>query len=180
MLRELVLMPLGIEGYIGAEPPRPPALIADIGGPHAATPLVPQNSRFWRALGLPGSSLVTTPAGALALVRAFAGVPPAFLRPATRAAATRNQVGDVAGDIGGRRLEPCPWGLGPMIRGADTGNAPAEASPDSYGHGGATGCLVWADPAADIAWAIFGTRSSTSGWKRGSGRAIAAALLATG
>jgi CubicO group peptidase (beta-lactamase class C family) len=167
--RELVLDPLGIEAYFAEEPPRPPAWIGDEPGPHTGTPLEWHNSAFFRSLCLPASGLVTTAAGALALVRACAGAPEDFLRPETRAAATRDQSGGVAGGYGPLHEPPHssshPWGLGPELRdGAQPLFAPAEASPGSFGHGGSSGCITWADPSAGVAWSILGTRHAANWW----------------
>jgi hypothetical protein len=53
----------------------------------------------------------------------------------------------------------CPWGLGAELRGAKTPHfAPIEAAPTSYGHAGASGCLAWVDPVADVSWALLGAR----------------------
>lgn len=179
-LQTLVLEPLGLEAYLGREPPRPPALLADVRGQHAGTELEPFNSSFWRGLALPWGGLVTTLDGALALVRVFQGRPTGFLRDATLAEATRNQTGE----LGGGQVPPliwprCPWGLGPELRGAKLPHwAPAEASPGSFGHAGASGCLAWADPTVDVAWALIGTRTAASGWLLRQGSQIGAAVLA--
>lgn len=179
-LRTLVLEPLGLEAYLGCEPPRQPAVLADVRGPQAGTAREPFNSPFWRRLGLPWGGLVTTLDGALALVRAFQGHPAGVLSAATVAEATRSQTGD----LGGGQVPPliwprCPWGLGPELRDAKLPHwAPETASPDSFGHAGASGCLVWADPSAGIAWALIGTRTAASGWLLRQGREIGAAVLA--
>ena len=167
--RELVLDPLGIEGYFAEEPPRAPAWIGDEPGPHTGTPLEWHNSPFFRSLCLPASGLVTTAAGALALNRAYAGVPDDFLRPETRAAAIRDQSGGVAGGLSGVNDPPefasYPWGLGPELRGSGHSTfAPSEASPESFGHGGSSGCVTWADPSAGVAWSILGTRHVANWW----------------
>ena len=131
-LRDLVLGPLGIEGYLGAEPPREVATLADVRGRQRGGELEPFNSAFWRSLALPWAGLLTTAEGALALVRAFQGHPADFLRPETRAEATRNQTGDLAGGfVKPLYWSPCPWGLGPDLRGNKTPHwAPAEAGPE--------------------------------------------------
>lgn len=178
-LADLALVPLGVEGYLGVEPPRPLARLADVRGGHAGTPLEPFNSPFWRSLALPWAGLTTNAAGALALVRAFLGVPSGFLREETRAAAISDQSGSRAGGF----LEPliwsaCPWGLGPELRGAKAPHwTPPAASPASFGHVGASGCLAWADPAADLAWVILGARTNYAGWLVQGGPLIGAALL---
>jgi CubicO group peptidase (beta-lactamase class C family) len=158
-----------MEGYLAEEPPRPPAWIGDEPGPHTGTPLEWHNSAFFRSLCLPACGLITTAAGVLALVRAYAGVPDDFLRPETRAAATRDQSGGVAGGFGALDEPPefasYPWGLGPELHErAQPVFAPAEASRESFGHGGSSGCVAWADPAAGVAWSILGTRHIANWW----------------
>lgn len=178
VLRDLVLTALGIEGYLGVEPPRAPARIADVRSRHRATPLEPFNSPFWRSLALPWAGLVTTAAGALALVRAFCGHPPGFLSPPLRAAAIANQTDDLPGGfIEPLRWNRCPWGLGPEVRGMKEPHwIPAVAGAGSFGHTGASGCLAWAAPGASVAWAILGARTADNGWLLRHSGAISAAV----
>ncbi|MGH2617403.1 MAG: serine hydrolase domain-containing protein, partial [Thermomicrobiales bacterium] len=165
-LVDLVLAPLGTEGYLGVEPPRPPARIAGDLGDHAGTDLEPYNSAFWRFLALPWGGMLTTAAGALSLVRAFAGEPAGFLPPALLAEATRDQTRGLNGGFWEPLMWPqCPWGLGVELRGAkDPHWAPVSASPVSFGHAGASGCLAWADPVAGVAWVMLGTRTIEGWW----------------
>lgn len=181
VLDQQVLRPLGIEAYLGIEPPRRVARLADVRGPGLGTDRERFNSPHWRGLGQPWGGLVSTLDGALALVRTYLQPPPGYLHPDTLAEAIRNQ----AGELGGGQIPPliwphCPWGLGPELRGQKVPHwAPAEASPDSFGHAGATGCLAWADPAADVAWAYIGTRVADNGWLIRHARALGTAILAT-
>ena len=98
-LTQLVLAPLGIEGYLGVEPKRLPAWVVGELGEHAGTPLSPYNSAFWRRLSLPWGWLVTTAAGALSLVRAFAGMPTASCPLALLAEATHDQTEGLSGGL---------------------------------------------------------------------------------
>src|SRR5262249_28696799 len=134
-LHDLVLGPLGIEGYLGAEPPRAPAALADVRGGQPRE-IEPFNSPFWRSLATPWAGLLTTAEGALALIRAFQGFPASFLRPQTRAEAIRDQTGGLDGGfVSPLFWSPCPWGLGPDLRGDKSPHwAPASAGPDSFGH----------------------------------------------
>lgn len=178
-LRDTVLAPLGIEGYLGDEPPRAPALLADVRGSSAGTEREPFNSRFYRSLALPWAGLVTSAAGALAIVRAFLGEPAGFLSPALRQAATADQTGGLSGGfIAPLRWSPCPWGLGPEVRGAKRPHwVPESAGPESFGHSGASGALAWAAPSSGIAWCILGARSADSGWLLRRSGAISEAIL---
>ncbi|HMQ30197.1 MAG TPA: serine hydrolase domain-containing protein, partial [Chloroflexaceae bacterium] len=130
-LRELVLGPLGVEGFLGEAPPRPAAHLGGRLGEHAGSDREPFNSAFWRGLALPWAGLVTTASGALALVRAFGGAPAGFLPQALLAEATADQTGGAPGGTPGFLQWPrCPWGLGPQLRGAKRPfYLPAAASP---------------------------------------------------
>jgi len=176
-LAELVLDPLGIKGFLGTEPPLPPASIAGDFGEHRSTPLEPINSRFWRSLALPWGGLVTDAAGALRLVRAFAGIPHGFLPGDLLAEAVRNQASGVGGGFFPPLTWPeCPWGLGVEVRGAKSPHwTPASASPASFGHVGSSGCLAWADPDNHVAWVMLGTRNFLGWWE--SWAAIGEALV---
>jgi len=178
-LTELVLVPLGIEGYLGLEPPRAPAWVVGELGEHAETPLSSYNSVFWRRLALPWGGLVTTAAGALGLVRVFAGTPTDFLPSPLLAEATRDQTDGLGGGLVNGVLEwpHCPWGLGVELRGDKVPHfSPAEASPTSFGHAGASGCLAWCDPTVKVAWTMLSCRTFESWWQRWA--AIGAAFLA--
>jgi CubicO group peptidase (beta-lactamase class C family) len=153
---DLVTGPLGIEAYLGAEPPRPVAHVAGVDGRHVGTDLEPFNSPFWRSLALPYGGMVTTAAGALALVQAFRDVPHALV----------DQTGALAGGLFWPVVwERCPWGLGAELRGQKQPHwAPASAAPSSFGHTGASGCLAWADPEKGIAWSLLAPRTMNNGW----------------
>lgn len=177
-LAEQVLAPLGIVGYLGAEPPRVPARIQGTGGGQAGAPLEPINSRFWRALALPWGGLVTDAAGALALVRAFAGQPAGFLPDTVVAEATHDQAAGLGGGMYGLpQYERCPWGLGVELRGDKTPHYTSpQTAPNSFGHVGGSGCIAWADPATGVAWALLSTQVLYRWWQ--AWPAIGAAVLA--
>jgi CubicO group peptidase (beta-lactamase class C family) len=177
-LTELVFAPLGIEAYLGVEPPRVPAVIDVQNSPFTGTPLEFYNSAFFRTLGEPAGGLLTTAAGVLQLVDAYRSITPHFLQADTALAATHNQVGGLGGGVPGWFTRThCPWGLGPAL--ADTFPwVPLEAGSESFGHTGATGCLVWCDPGADIAWALLGTKIPDNGWCDTVFPRIGAAILA--
>lgn len=168
-LGQLVLRPLGIEGYLGGELPRPPARLADVRGSSAGTELEPYNSAFWRSLAAPWGGLITDARGALALVRAFL----------ERPEATANQTDDLPGGMARPLVwERCPWGLGPEVKGDKAPHwSPPSASPRSFGHAGASGALAWADAERGVAWAILGARTADSGWLLRQGSAIGEAIL---
>ena len=70
------------------------------------------------------------------------------------------QFGELEGTVPGvGRFDPCPWGLGPEIRG---GKSPHWTSPKNsavtYGHFGGSGTFAWVDPIADVACAVLTDR----------------------
>lgn len=76
------------------------------------------------------------------------------------------------------RFDPCPWGLGPEIRGEKaphwTGSA---CSVGTYGHFGASGSFLWIDPEAGIA--LAGLSNQPFGpWSARAWPQLAAAVLA--
>lgn len=160
-LNELVFAPLGIEAWLGVEPPRTPAVITGSLGENEGGDLAPYNSAFWRRLALPWGGLLMTAAGAVGLVRAFAGHPVSFLPAELLANATRDQTGGVAGDLGGVvRWPQASWGLGPDVQGdKQSPFVPDTVSPRSFGHVGFSGCLAWHDPDAGVSWAMLGNRT---------------------
>lgn len=178
-LRELVLEPLGIEAYLGDEPPREPMKLADVRSRYVGTDIEPYNSRYYIRLGLPWSGMLTTADGALKLVKAFAGEPPEFLSTTLRSEATQNQTDDLPGGYGGRFDYPrAPWGLGVDLRGDKKPHwTPSIASPHTFGHAGASGCVVWHDPEARVSWAVLGTRTADNAWLVRGAPKIAEAIL---
>lgn len=78
---------------------------------------------------------------------------PTLLAPATWAEACRPQFPELAGIVPGvGSFSPCPWGLGPELRGQKhphwTGT---RCSPATYGHFGGAGTFLWVDPVAGVA-----------------------------
>lgn len=163
----LVFAPLGIDAWIGCEPPRPPAIITGSLGEHAGTEIEPFNSTFWRRLALPWGGLLTTAEHAITLVRAFTDGRAEFLPAGLLTEATTDQAGGVPGEMAGLATWPCAfWGLGPEILGdKPTPFLPPSASPRSFGHGGVSGSLAWHDPDADISWAMLSNRTADHWWQ---------------
>lgn len=174
-VRELVIEPLGIEAWLGEEPPRSPSPIAGDLGRHAGTPLEPYNTPFYRALGFPWGGMICTAEAALRLVRALAshtastgdahqrakGFLPGWLRDE----AVRDQTTGLAGGFTGwMEWSPCPWGLGVEIKGTKRPHfTPRQTSPSAFGHLGWSGAIAWHDPefasGAGLTWAILGART---------------------
>lgn len=160
-------------------PAEGPRLVAveHVNGSGSPAFIAPMNSPFWRALTLPWGGVHGTVADMIAVALEFSERG-SLLSPELRALATTDpNQGQLPGGIEacGAHLgiagaapvqwSPCPWGLGPELRGEKAPHwTPREASASSFGHVGTSGTLVWCDPVARVAWAMAGTRCSASGW----------------
>lgn len=109
------------------------------------------NSRYWRQLGAPWGGLLVT-ARDLATFAQFllrGGTNRAgcrLLSPAAIAAATRNQLSAMR-DVPGDERRCRPWGLGWRLNWpAHSANFGDLLGPNTFGHWGATGTVLWIDP----------------------------------
>lgn len=78
---------------------------------------------------------------------------PRLLAPATAAEAVTSQFPRLDGVVPGfGSFRPCPWGLGPEIRGDKHPHWTGRSnSPATFGHFGGAGTMLWVDPVADVA-----------------------------
>ena len=119
------------------------------------------NSRYWRGFGAPWGGLLTTPADLGKLVSmqqqggAYAGQ--RILSSRMIQEATRDQLTKIAG-LSVAAREGKGWGLGwQIVTGANSDYFGDLLSPGSYGHGGATGTLLWVDPELEASAIILTT-----------------------
>lgn len=124
-----------------------------------AAVLVPLGMRSTSLQGSAAKDLVSSVADLCLLVTEMWS--PRVIDPTTWADATLPQYPDLAGVLPGwGRQDPCPWGIGPELRGAKhphwTG---ATAGPDTYGHFGGSGTFVWVDPAVGVACVVLTDRA---------------------
>jgi CubicO group peptidase (beta-lactamase class C family) len=77
---------------------------------------------------------------------------PRLLHPTTVADALTAQWPELAGVLPGwGQQDPCPWGLGPELRGTKAPHwTGTSASPGTFGHFGGSGTLLWIDPDAQV------------------------------
>jgi len=127
------------------------------------------NEPYWRALGAPWGGVVSSPAdlGKLCqhLLQIHRGEPGIVCR-ATVEAMGSNQLARMP-DVPEVNRRALPWGYGWQM------NWPADAttfgdllSPAAYGHWGATGTLVWLDPARDRFAVLLSTQHLDLGRRR--------------
>lgn len=109
------------------------------------------NSRYWRQLGAPWGGLLTTARDLAAFAQFMlrGGTTRAgrrLLSPAAVAAATRNQL-EAMRDVPGDEWRCRPWGLGWRLNWpAHSANFGDLLGPNTFGHWGATGTVLWIDP----------------------------------
>ncbi len=127
--------------------------IAEVRLPEMSRHSAVWNGDYWRRLGAPWGGLLSTPVDwglFLQHLLQIASGDEGILAPATLAAMTRNQLAALpeAPEVNRRCF---PWGLGWQL------NWPTHKtsfggllSESAYGHWGATGTLVWVDPARDL------------------------------
>jgi CubicO group peptidase (beta-lactamase class C family) len=152
LVRELVLNPAGLRDTFLPPPPAVFDRIAYItGATGEGTPWAMYNSTYARGLAHPAFGVVATLRDLLAFGRLFTPYPDKqFLSGAALRAMTSDQTcGDEPGD---RVVRPTgvvhPWGIGFMLKGR--AGTMELVSPGSFGHAGATGCVLWVDPLPDI------------------------------
>jgi CubicO group peptidase (beta-lactamase class C family) len=151
------------------------------------------NSAYFRSLGIPWGGLYSRPRDLIRFIDLFlpnagarprvglekdkqATVPP-LVSPATAKAMTTVQFAppDVAAAVAPnlRDLAPpepprtaVPWGIGWEIKGDKRLHIFGDLnSPSTYGHLGATGTMVWADPPTDVACILLTNCAIASGWR---------------
>ena len=116
------------------------------------------NSRYWRSLGAPWAGLITSPGDLATFARMMLSGgshgTQQILSPATVRLATTNQL-DSLKEIPEVTRRCRAWGLGWRLHWpAHSANFGDLLSPLSYGHWGATGTVLWMDPASDL-WAVI-------------------------
>jgi len=149
------------------------------------------NSAYYRGLGIPWGGMFSTPRELARLADLFLpaaggrqriGLPPGgaagprVVSPATARAMTSVQFAppDAAADLAPELRDSAPpvrpqpaveWGIGWEIKGRKRSHRSGElTSPTTYGHAGASGTMVWADPERDVACVLLTNRALASGW----------------
>jgi CubicO group peptidase (beta-lactamase class C family) len=120
------------------------------------------NSDYWHRFGAPWGGMFATPTDLCRFLQMFARGgkwdDQQILAPATVRAMTRCQT-DGLPDLPESERRRQAWGLGwGMARGRIDHPFGDLLAPDAYGHAGATGTVVWNDPASGLSAAIFCSR----------------------
>lgn len=149
------------------------------------------NSAYYRSLGIPWGGLYSTPRDLARFVDVFlpdasgqqrlglatlSTVHPRIVSPATARAMVSVQFAppdapsDLAPELRDSAAQNPPrtavsWGIGWDVKGTKRGHPSGDlTSVTTYGHLGATGTMVWADPQTDIVCVLLTNRTLASGW----------------
>jgi len=108
--------------------------------------------------GSPAKDLHASVDDVVALAREL--LSPTLLAPETMQAYVTPQFPELAGVLPGwGRQDPCPWGLGPEIRGTKVPHwSGSTAPPETYGHFGGSGTFLWVDPVRRLACVVLTDR----------------------
>ncbi len=161
LVETLVLRPMGLqESYM-----RPPQSLANRLATVRAvmaegTAGAMYNSPYALSLAHPAFGAVTTARDLVRFALHFAPGGPRIHSAATIRTMTSDQTGGVAtkqsGPFGFQVNTPSPWGIGFALKGPTVPGLFADlASTQAYGHGGASGCQLVIDPAADAVVAVL-------------------------
>ncbi|MEI8380465.1 MAG: serine hydrolase domain-containing protein [Planctomycetota bacterium] len=120
------------------------------------------NSRYWQQLGAPWGGLFTTPLDlgqfAQLMLNRGRAADHQILSTATITASTENQLVSMK-DVPDEDRRFRPWGLGWRLQWASHANTFGDlVSTSTYGHWGATGTMLWIDPARESFALILSTQ----------------------
>ena len=166
LVREYVLQPGGLADTFMPPPESEYDRLAKVDGPLAAgTDGAMYNSPYALNLAHPAFGTVATASDLMrfGLLSAPGGSTRIISNAGIRTMTTDQTGGNVSGGPASfSDGAPRPWGVGFMIKGK-TAMGGDLLSPESFGHGGASGCTLWIDPADDIVVAYVSNSHASKG-----------------
>jgi len=164
LVRDLVFEAAGLSNTYFPPPAADIGRIAYVSGAaNDSAVSVMYNSDYTRGLAHPAFGAFATLRDLLAFGTLF--TPHAEKRLMSSAALRTMTSDQTCGDEPGEHVvQPTgvihPWGIGFMLKGR-AGRIEL-VSPSSFGHGGATGCLLWIDPVLDLVIAFVSNRHASA------------------
>jgi CubicO group peptidase (beta-lactamase class C family) len=163
-----VLGPLWMnDTWFGSPPAEKADAIATVEGTdRPGTDLDPFNGSYFRGLGHPWGGMFSTAGDLAVLAQVFLDNGKPLLEVGTALAAIRNWTNGLEGGFTSWPEFPSgDWGLGWEIKGARgrhwTGTLTSHAT---FGHIGASGVFVWANPMRDLICVLLANRATGNGW----------------
>jgi len=169
LVDELVLQPMGLHDTYMQPPQAVHARLATVCSVMGeGTPGAMYNSPHALSLAHPAFGTVATARDLLQFALHFAPSGPRIHSPAAIRTMTTDQTGGVAQphdrQMGLHAEIHVPWGIGFALKSVQNPNLFADlASFQTYGHGGASGCQLVIDPAADVVIALITNTHARSG-----------------
>lgn len=166
LVHELVLAPAGLNDTVFPVGPEVFDRLARVSGPLAeGTPGDMYNGEYGLGLAHPAFGVSATASDLLRFGLLFA--PGGRTRVLSEAGVRLMTTDQTGGNTPGSLLpdlpaQHTPWGAGFSVKG-DTGMAGDLLSPESFGHGGATGCTLQIDPVADVVIAYVSNKHARTG-----------------
>jgi CubicO group peptidase (beta-lactamase class C family) len=165
-VRGAVVEPLAMDAYLGL-PEAEDGRALDVREPglwRSGLPLF--NARAWRERATAAGGMFATCAGYARFVQLLLREGAPLVAPETFAEMAQVQYPGLAGGIESFvTWERADWGLGLEIRDAKPRHwSGAHTSPRTLSHFGASGTLMWADPAAGVGLVCLANRGTYSGW----------------
>ena len=165
LVLDLVLTPLGLENTFMPPPSEHFHRIATVRGVLAeGTDGAMYNSPYALGLAHPAFGTVSSLRDLVTFGLAFTPFGRSFLSDAGMAMMTTDQTGN---DLPGFTVYPIagligPWAVGFMLKGR--ASTPELVSPASFGHAGASGCILQIDPVAEIVIGFVSNRHERLGF----------------
>jgi len=171
IVRRRVLEPAGLRGTFFPTPPAEQRRVAHVSGALGeGTEGAMYNSPYGLGLAHPAFGVTASVGDLLRFGLCFAPRGPRFLSAATVGTMTTDQTGGRlhADLIGLETAAPQPWGIGFVVRGPldEIGFFGDLLPPGSFGHPGASGCVLAVNPVDGIVVAFVSNRHANTGVER--------------
>jgi CubicO group peptidase (beta-lactamase class C family) len=116
------------------------------------------NSSYWWNFGAPWGGMLSTPVDMITFLSMFLTVGKVedrkVISPSTTRAMISNQIESMI-SIPEPTRGANPWGFGWLLKASASSHFGDLVSDKTFGHAGATGTLVWADPLTSLACVVF-------------------------